>query len=419
MARLKKYKDSSYWDERLSWASVLFFICDAANATVKMVLPIPESLWGAVSAAFGMAIILGYAINFKEMLRRSSKIFWRVFSIFIAIYTLSAVICTIGGYPITLLLKSNALATLLWWIPSGVFASSVKDKSILYNVWIKSSYVISAICIALFFFHSPNEEQGSVEYSMSFGLKIILPLLIQMNDFVRNKRIWLLLFILFQIGLILIYANRGPLLSIIFFCIYKFAFESESRFRKIISFFVLGLAVIIMLSSLQAIAESAISILNIFGFESRTLDLIAAGIGDKTSGRDGIWEICWKMIQEKPVLGWGLGGEYYRIGADISGTPVAEVTAEGHNPHNGIVQNFVCFGIFGGLISTFIVLFPLLHLKRYKDVHLHDLLVIFAAASVIPLCISGCGFFIKPGVAIFLFLFYNSSRKPYLISVAR
>ena len=63
-----------------------------------------------------------------------------------------------------------------------------------------------------------------------------------------------------------------------------------------------------MLSSIQTIALFAIDILDTFGLESRTLIMLASGMANDTTGREDIWAMCFNMIEEKPILGWGLGG---------------------------------------------------------------------------------------------------------------
>lgn len=413
-----RIKDSAYWDERLSWASVFYFICDAANATVKSVLNIPESMWGLVSIAFGLLIVYSYTWGVREMMRRSARVFWKTVGVFVLVYGYSLLMCSLSNYPTGPTLKGTALLTFAWWIPLGIFAASVRDKTILYKVWLKASYVISIICILLFIFHSPNDEQQSAEYNMSFGFKIILPLIFQMNDYLKNKRMWLLLFIVLQVLLILIYGNRGPLLAIIFFCTYKFAFESDSLIRKILAVIVLALFGIVMTANIQSLAEAAVTILDKFGYESRTLTLMAVGLAEKTSGRDEIWQACFSMIEDKPILGWGLGAEYFELGARYAHVPPNLITAEAYNPHNGLVQNIVCFGILGGMIANLMIILPFFHLKK-KDKTLHELLLIFASANVVPLFVSSSGFFIKPGVAIFLFLYYYHVKERGKTSVIK
>ena len=408
----KVIQDIVYWDNRLSWATAAFFIGSVANASLKTILPIPDSLWTLMSAGVGLVIFLIFASCFREMLRRSSIIFWKSLFLFVCIYFISAVLITMREEPLRQMIVGTAFLTFAWWIPAGVYAASVRDKKILYNVWVKASYVISAFAIAMYFFHIPDERQADgSEYNMTFGFYIILPLLFQINEYINKKRVWLLALIIFEIFTIIVYANRGILLSLIFFGIYKFAFESDNRVRKIVSILFLVFFTIAMLSSIENIAKALVAVLDSFNFQSRSLEMLATGVVSDTSGRDELWEISFKMIEQSPILGWGLGGEYVHIGAAFAGVRPEEVLATSFNPHNGIIQNFVCFGLIGGFLATVIVLFPLMHLKKYRDSSTHNLILIHLSSSIIPICISSAGFFTNPSVAICLYLFYYGRRN--------
>lgn len=405
-------KDSDYWDIRLSWASTVFFIGSACNASLKTILPLSDFLWGAMSVATGIMILLIYSISFKEMLRRSSFIFWRIIILFLFLYILSAVLVTIQGEPVIGMIKGSAFLTFAWFIPTGIFACSVKDKEVLYRIWFQASLYISGLVLLSFFFYIPPEDDNGTEYNMTYGYNIMLPLLIQANEYTRRKKMWLLLFVLFEIFTVLIYANRGTLLSLIFFVVYKFAFESDNLARKFFSVVFLLLVTIFMLSSIQSIALFAVDVLDIFGLESRTLVMLASGMADDTTGREEIWAMCFNMIEEKPIVGWGLGGEFTHLSLLIAGRyELGQITA--FSPHNGIIQNFVNFGIVGGFISTLIIVLPLFHLKKYKNIYLHDMLLVFFSAGVIPECISASGFFTTPSVAVALFLFYFGGKNQH------
>lgn len=400
--------NTEYWDYRLSWTSAVFFIGSVANASLKSVLPIPDSLWGIISILVGVGIIVTYWVNSKEMLRRSSSILWRSFFVFTVLYMISVILMSSRGESLKTMISGNAILTFAWWIPTGVYACSVNNKEILYKVWVKAAYIISAFSIIIYFFHIPDKKYEELaEYNMSYGFYIILPLLIQINEFCRNKNKWLLLLILFETFTLLVYANRGIFLSLVFFLVYKFAFESNSIARKVFSIFLLTFLGLIMLASIQTIASVLASILDSCGFESRTLSLIVEGDLSNMTGRDEIWKICFKMIEERPLLGWGLGGEYTYLTQAFLGEPEASSSC---SPHNGAIQNFVNFGIIGGIISTMIILIPLLYLNKVKDPYAKILIVIFCASRVIPNLISGDGFFIEPKVAIYLYLYYFWKR---------
>lgn len=399
------------WDFRLSWTTSFLLIGTLANATLKTVLPIPAALWGVISIITGIVMLGSIFICFKEMLRRSSVIFWRSIALFVCIYLLSAVLITSRGEPLDIFLSGNVFYTFVWWIPIGVYSISVYDKSILYNVWVKSSYIISIMCLVMVLFHTPVKDDGTTYYNMSFGFSMILPILIHINEYRRQRYFWLFCLIVFELVLLLIFANRGIFLSLIFYFVYKFAFESNSRIRKIVSILVLILAAIIFTASIQAIAESLLSVLDLFGFQSsRTIEMLASGVITETSGRDELWKISFKMIEESPILGWGLGGEYYHTAKILYGSDVISPDVN-CSAHNGIIQNFVNFGIIGGLFATMIVLYPLFHLKQIRDKYAYELVLIFAAVRIIPNCVSGDGFFMVLQCSVYLYLFYFRNRK--------
>ena len=136
--------------------------------------------------------------------------------------------------------------------------------------------------------------------------------------------------------------------------------------------------------------------------------MIIAGSIEDSSGRDEIWKAGIKMIEKRPIFGWGLGGEYYELFKMENG--LGDAANGSYTPHNGLLQNFVNFGLFGGLIANFIVSIPLFNLKKYKSVSTNALIQIFFCAVAIPNFISASGFFIKPEVAVYLYLFYFGNK---------
>lgn len=378
--------------------------------TLKSIFPAAEAMGGVLSAFFGIVIITGFLQCLNEVLRRNNDLFIRSFLLFLVIYTVSGILIISRGEPVDVMLRHRALLTFAWWIPCGIYAVSVHNKEILYEVWVKASYLISICCILIYYFHVPNNDIGANEYNMAFGFQLILPLLFQINELYRKSRWWLWLLVLYEIFLLIVYGNRGVLLSLIFYVVYKFAFESNSRIRKIISLFILGIASFLLLANIETIAVTAVNVLDMFNFESRTLDLLATGAIDDTSGRDELWIISYEMIEKHPLTGWGLGGESYYLAQRWMGTTKLDDIFS-YTPHNGIVQNFVNFGILGGIVASWIVIYPLFHLKKHKDVSTHNLILIFLSAYVIPAYVSASGFFITPAVAICLYLFYCSNKE--------
>ena len=112
------------------------------------------------------------------------------------------------------------------------------------------------------------------------------------------------------------------------------------------------------------------------------------------------------MIFERPVLGWGLGGEFYRL-ADYEGAIKVD---NSFTPHNGVLQNMVNFGVFIGTIVSLLIIIPYFKIKRIKNIYYHDLVLIFGSA-IVAIFYSASGFFTNPMVAIFLYLSYFSCQS--------
>lgn len=396
-------------DLKLSIASTVFFIGSILNATIKTVSVVPESLWGIISAAIGAAMLLYYISCGKILLQRNRRLVAVSYLLFFFIYSFSAVLCILRGESIEVMIKHSAFLTFAWWLPTGLFVCSVQHKKTLYDTWLKASYIITALCFIQLFFHKPTGNMsGLAEYNMMFGSSIILPMLFHCNEFAKNKRPLFFILVLCEFYGVIVYANRGVILSLIFFIAYKFAFESNSIIRKVISIIVLIISTIIMMSSIQSIATTLIDM----GVESRTLLMLAEGVIDDTSGRDEIWEQSIQMIEERPIFGWGLGGEYYRL-AMLENGAIPTEDLHTFTPHNGVLQNFVNFGIVFGLIINIIIFIPVFRMKKYRDSFLNDLILIFFSSAVVPCMVSASGLFIKPAVAAFLYLYYHIKQNKY------
>ena len=147
------------------------------------------------------------------------------------------------------------------------------------------------------------------------------------------------------------------------------------------------------------------SFLEGFGLSSRTLWYIMSGELTEGSGRDEIWKHSIEMINERPILGWGLGGEFYHLAAFDSVTSVDN----SFTPHNGVLQNLVNLGVFFGTIATIIIVRPYFRLRRIKDAYYHDLVLIFGSA-IVAIFYSASGFFTNPMVALFLYLAYSYKK---------
>ncbi|MCB1476104.1 MAG: O-antigen ligase family protein [Rhodobiaceae bacterium] len=78
--------------------------------------------------------------------------------------------------------------------------------------------------------------------------------------------------------------------------------------------------------------------------------LVSAAGGGGAGERLVIWEAFAESIYQKPILGWGAdAGRFFgREGIPAEHVPTGWPDAIWHHPHNGFLQGWVDFGIFGG-----------------------------------------------------------------------
>lgn len=400
------------WDYRISMGCVLYYLMSVLNSTVKIIFP-NSGIVSILSLLTGGVILLGYLQCFPFVVRRSSKVLSLSYFCFIIIYALSYFLIILRDEPVDVMLKGSAFVTFAWWIPLGVFAASIKNLKVLYDTFLRWSYVLLIMLGAMFLYH-PLTIYGTTGYNMFFGFNMLIPTLFHINEFSEGKKIKFLVLIILELVMILIYANRGCWLAIVFILFYKLIVLNRNRSRVVTRFFFVGPLLLVLFASGTPLLQYAFNKLDAYGINSRTINMLLSGnfVSDATN-RDIIWENSKRMIEERPVLGWGLGGEFYRL-ARIEG---GEIVDNSFTPHNGVLQNMVNFGVLGGIIATLILVFPYLKMARIKNRYLQNLVLIFGA-SIIATFYSASGFFTNPSVAIFIYLYYCHKKGPKVMATS-
>lgn len=396
-------------DEKVSWFIGVYFISSIANMTMKTILPIPESLRGIVSLFWGVVILFFMLRGLKIVIWRSKKIIYGTFLVFGVIFVWSFFLITLRGEPTTVLTSELAIPTLLFWIPIGLFARSVYDFKNLYSVMLKASYVCLVLLILCFLFRNGINDDGSgSNYNMFFGYSIAFTSLFHLNQYFRSKKnIFLLLFVI-QFFLLLFYANRGALLSVAFFVFGKFVLDQGNTMKRIAGILLISFFSLIIAVFAESFANAILDNIGIYNIDSRTLSKIASGTMGENDPREDLQEISIKMLQERPLLGWGVGGECYTLGSLVA--PDSELN-HGQSPHNGILQHMLYFGIIMGSFFNIFLFFPLLKLYKVADWYQRDIILITCSAYLITTVVSSCDILLKPAVAIYMYLYYFSKKK--------
>lgn len=394
------------WDQKISFYIVFYYFAEIANATIKTVLPISGSVWRLLSIAWGGLIVFFMLRCIREVVKRKRAVFWWSMLIFAGIYLVSYIQIISRGEPTQAFWSGTVLMSFAYWIPIGVAAASIKNKKILYDTFYRWSYAMSILLfMCLFFRQSTVLMEGETEYNMFFGFHIVIPALFQITEYYHTKKSFILAFFVFEVLLIIAYANRGALIPIIFYFLFTLVFSGDRGSReRIVNFIVISLLAGVILIFSNSFFSLLVDFSNAVGLNSRTLAMLESGEIRNPTGRDELSAIAWRMIGEKPILGWGLGGEYYRIAVEL-GQATPGVTKAAFTPHNGFLEFLISFGVVGGSIVTLLFLLPILRQKAVKDHYAAALILIFGAAIIAPCMISADGILIKPGAAIYLYLY--------------
>lgn len=393
------YRD--YWDARISLGCALYYVFTALNSTVKVVLP-DSGIVSYLSAICGAVIVFGLLQGFSKVKSRRGRLLIKSMLAFGIVYLVSFLLISLRGESCDVMIRGNLFITYCWWIPLGVWAASVRNLNVFYDVMLKASFVVLALLTIMFVFH-PLNIYGGNGYNMFFGFNLMIPMLFHMNEFFYKKKRFYAVIILAEAIMMLIYANRGCWLGIMFFACFKMFWESDVKHGK--TLFIISCITILGIFPLFLSIASAY--LDSIGISSRSLEMLISGsFVSESSHRDDIWKEAFKMIQEYPIIGWGLGGEYYHM-ARVEGITIVDSSC---HPHNGIIQNLVSFGVIVGSVVTFGIINPFFRIKRITFGTPRNLIIIFGS-SIMACFYSAAGFFVMPSTAIFLFLYYKGSWR--------
>lgn len=396
-------------DIKLSWVVMYAFIANALNYTIKTALPIPESMRHALSVVIGLSIVFVYVLCIRDMMRRAQLQLLLSILTFGLLYAISLVLCDIRLEPTNLVMET-ARSTFLFYIPAGVLAVSVREKRVLYETMVKASFILSGFMyfvVMTRFLGWISTNKDELTYSMSLGYILIVPTIIHINEFLRTKKQLFLVLSLLDVIIIFLFASRGVLLSLFAFAFYRVLLKPTKLINKVIGIFAVLFIGIIFYANSERILFNVIGGLDSVGVDSRTLTMMANDELDDDSGRKHLFDISKEMIREEPLLGWGIGGECYHI-AGALGHSEADV---GHTSHNGVLQAMVQLGVVGGLIVSFMVIFPIFGLKRMEDEYKKSIIEVLYCSYALPAVTISSGFFVQPYIAMYLYLYYFDSKK--------
>jgi hypothetical protein len=343
-------------DKSISTFIAYYYIIEALNLAIKLTLPISDTMWRTLSNGFMIVLFLLMLFSIGHVIKRVLKQFILTEIVFLFLYTLSYLQ---GNADSSLLLKTG-FRTLAVCIPLSFYVYSVRNKEIFYNTILRSSYLI-VIILSFVSFISMNKKNDA-GYSMSLSYALLLPTLLQINEFFKYRRLINLTLTCIAFVAILLYGARGPLLCITTMIMLKFIIDTKNMTGKISGFLLTFVIIGLIIRFSNQIGKSLLDLLAGHNIYSRTIYSLVYGEMMETSGRDLLFKYYWKLIQKKPILGWGLLGGWIDAG---------------YGPHNMLLEYLLAFVLCIFSISLLFITFFI------NEKHLKDLFIIYCSFNIV------------------------------------
>lgn len=168
--------------------------------------------------------------------------------------------------------------------------------------------------------------------------------------------------------------SRGAMLCmLIFIAVYLATFKEYKR--PWIAYGVLTALVVFIYNSIEAAISVLSEFANKIGMSTRIFAKLANGEFLQSSGRDTIRETLLKAIAEKPLLGYGIGGDHALAGSYA---------------HNIVIEFWVSFGVLIGTVLLLWLLFIIIDaLRKVANEDEKGLILVFVCSCLMKLFLSG------------------------------
>lgn len=242
---------------------------------------------------------------------------------------------------------------------------------------------------------------------MNFGYGVCLVTCDALFEYLQGRKKADLFFSLVGIISILMSGTRGPVLCVmILFVLWNFIYQKEFKYRVEV---IVGCIVLVLLNYwgvFYRLLEKLSLFLQSIGIQdNRIMDMLFSGEIWDSSGRDGIFSTIWEAIMQRPLFGYGIGGD--RI-----------LLEKNSYVHNIILELFCDFGIiFGSIIFIYIMRIFIKSIFE-KNSDFSGICLIIFSVTVIRLMISS-SYIISPIFFLLIGMCLNyMPAKPSLSGVA-
>lgn len=278
-------------------------------------------------------------------------------------------------------------------IPSFLAISCMyRPVEALYKGLAIISWVI-ALEAAFFIWAMYSTGRLGVDYDMGMGFSLLVAAIY----FITRQNIYCYLITLFLTAIILVACSRSPLLALAIFAGYYFFIEKR---KSKVALFVIPLLVLLVI-----FIKPILSSIQSYGIESRTIVMFLSDDINNASGRDNIYPVMEKCIEENPLFGIGIYGDRTLYRSDDVSTSYA---------HNLFLEIWVDYGVFfGSLFILAIFVVPVFLIWKVRQ-DCRIVFMVIAIGCLIPLFFSG-SYLVSPLFATYLgFCYYIIKNRKFL-----
>lgn len=257
-------------------------------------------------------------------------------------------------------------------LPAFIYSMSIKDWDVLKQVMTKASTIVlifgSALGILIFL------DRATIGvYSMSLSYYMLLPAIMNLDELFDKLSFKSVVFTLLSLLIILALGSRGPILCVLVFIILKNLRPIVFDRKRLIAYFLLVGATLIIILNFKNILVSISTFLSNFGISSRSITLFL-GEGIYVSGRDIIYKTVVEGIANSPFFGIGIGGDRYATG--------------GSYVHNIFLEIIANFGIIIGGLFSLIIIIAIIRLLLVKNRKTYNMIIIWISLGFVHLMVS-------------------------------
>lgn len=279
------------------------------------------------------------------------------------------------------------LTLVRWCIPLFFLGASIRDVDDL-----RRKMKIASIVILGFTYISTfvTQSSGNVieAYSQDVGYQTVVPFVIFFSDYLIERKKMDLLGVVLSFLAVLMGGARGPLLCVavafflVWICLGRF-----DGISIIVSFGMVIILSILILSFYQEILLTLIQIFDKFGISTRILTGLAGNNIAEDSSRSTLRSFAFNYAKQHIMFGTGIINDRKLIYDNL--TINSNKTVYGYYCHNFFLENLMQFGLLPGIVVCAIwiknICFPM---RRFNPICLRVIAIVMCVAGFLPLLVS-------------------------------